>query len=99
MSREQIFQVIKANLSHLEIEYGVERIGLFGSYSKNLQAGDSDIDLIIEFSRPIGFRFIELAEYLEDLLGVPVDILTPAGVEGIRVPEVAAEIRNSVVYV
>jgi predicted nucleotidyltransferase len=54
---------------------------------------------VIEFSRPIGFRFVELAEYLEALLGTPVDILTPEGVAGIRVPQVAAEIQETVVYV
>ncbi len=77
----------------------MEKIGLFGSYSKGTERDDSDIDLVIEFGRPIGFRFMELAEYLEQLLGTPVDILTPAGVDGIRVPQVAAEIQDSVAYV
>ena len=58
-----------------------------------------DIDLVIEFSRPIGFRFFALADYLEKLLGAPVDILTPAGIEGIRVPRVAQEIQETIVYV
>jgi hypothetical protein len=55
--------------------------------------------LLIEFSRPIGFRFVELADYLELLLGAPVDILTPAGVGAIRIPKIAAEIEESVIYV
>ena len=42
---------------------------------------------------------MELAEYLEKLLGAPVDILTPAGVAGIRVPQVMAEIQETVAYV
>lgn len=52
-----------------------------------------------EFSRSIGFRVLELADYLEELFDKPVDILTPAGVEGMRVPQVAADIQDSVAYV
>ncbi len=44
-----------------------------------------------QFSHPIGFFFFTLAEYLEKLLGAPVDILTPARIEEIRVPQVAKE--------
>ena len=42
---------------------------------------------------------MELAEYLETLLGASVDILTPEGMKGIRVPHVAAEIQETVAYV
>ena len=98
-NREQIMKILQDNREHLRTEFGVERIGLFGSYSKGTAQAGSDIDLVIEFAHPIGFRFVELAEYLETLLGAPVDILTPEGVAGIRVPQVAAEIQNSVVYV
>ena len=99
MTREQIIKILHGQLDYLQAEFSVEKIGLFGSYGKGTAREDSDIDLVIEFSRPIGFRFMELAEYLEKLLGAPVDILTPAGVEGIRVPQVAAEIQDSVVYI
>ena len=52
--------------------YAIRRIGLFGSIVSNTHTNDSDIDLFIEFERPIGFKFIELVEYLENLsLGYP----------------------------
>jgi predicted nucleotidyltransferase len=98
-TREQITKSLQENRAYLRSEFGVEKIGLFGSYGKGTADGDSDIDLVIEFARPIGFRFVVLAEYLEKLLGAPVDILTPEGVNGIRVPHVATEIQESVVYV
>ena len=99
MTRELITKILQAQRAYLRAEFGVEKIGLFGSYGKGTANEGSDIDLVIEFAQPIGFRFVELAEYLETLLDAPVDILTPAGVEGIRVPLVASEIRDSVVYV
>ena len=80
-------------------EYGVKRIGLFGSFASGTANEASDIDVIVEFQRPIGFKFIELVDYLERLLGREVDVLTPVGVQGIRVSEVASKITASVVYV
>lgn len=86
-------------MPYLSVEYGVARIGLFGSYAKGLPHGNSDIDLIIEFKKPIGLRFMELIDYLESLLGRRVDVLTPAGLAGIRIKRVAEDINASVVYV
>ncbi len=99
ITKEKITSLLDEKRVYLSTEFGVQRIGLFGSYEKGTAEAGSDIDLVIEFSRPIGFRFFALAEYLEKLLGAPVDILTPAGLDGIRVPRVAQEIQESVVYV
>ena len=59
----------------------------------------ADVDLVIEFQRPIGLRFMELIDYLETLLDRKVDVLTPAGVQGIHVRQVAENISASIVYV
>lgn len=99
MFREEITRILQDDFDHLAAQYGIARIGLFGSYADDTAQKGSDIDLVIEFAQPIGFRFIELAEYLEQLLGKPVDILTPAGLEGIRVPRIAKEVQDTVIYV
>ena len=98
-NKEEITRILKDNYPYLASEYGVKRIGLFGSYSRDIPDENSDIDLIVEFDRPIGFRFAELAEYLENILGKSVDIVTPAGLQGIRIKEVADSIRESTLYV
>lgn len=99
LSQELIIQRLRDKIKYLNIEFGVETIGLFGSVSTGTQIERSDIDLVVEFSRPIGLQFVELAEYLEQLLGVHVDLLTPEGIAGIRNPEIANSIKNSIVYV
>lgn len=100
MSTQEAITILLRNAyPHLATEYGVKRIGLFGSYAKDISSEASDIDLIVEFERPLGFRFIELSEYLEQLLGRKVDILTPAGIKGIRIPHIAQSIKESIVYV
>lgn len=99
LTKEKIKSLLKKELPHLRALFGVKRIGIFGSYSKGVQKEDSDVDLIVEFERPIGLKFFELSEYIENLLGKKVDILTPAGIKSIRVKEVAENIKKSIVYV
>lgn len=83
----------------MDSEYGVKKIGLFGSYARGTPARGSDVDILVEFEKPIGLKFVEFAEYLEELLGTKVDILTPAGIESIRIEKVAGNIMESIVYV
>jgi predicted nucleotidyltransferase len=99
LTKEEITKILQEDFSYLASEYGVKRIGLFGSYAKGMPTDTSDIDIVVEFARPIGFRFAEFAEYLENLLGKSVDILTPAGIQGIRIERIARNIEESTVYV
>jgi len=98
-TQEQILSSIQQQMPYLTAEYGVARIGLFGSFASKTADDDSDIDLLVEFHKPIGFRFMELIDYLEGLFGREVDVLTPAGLQGIRVKRVADNINESIVYV
>lgn len=99
LTREQTIQLLKDNQPYLAAEFGVRRIGLFGSFAAGRPQGSSDVDLVVEFERPIGLRFIQLADYLESLLGRKVDVLTPAGIQNIHVRRVARDITRSIVYV
>ena len=99
LTREKVTEILRENYLYLASEYGVRRIGLFGSYAKDVPTEASDIDIVVEFDRPIGFRFVEFTEYLERLLGKSVDVLTPAGIRGIRVDRIAKSIKENIVYV
>lgn len=98
-NQKTVAKVLKDNCDFLKENYGVKRIGLFGSVVKGQLKKNSDIDILIEFSKPLGFKYIQLVEYLEALLGREVDILTPAGIKSIRVKRVADNIARSIVYV
>ena len=80
-------------------KYQVKRIGLFGSYASGRQRERSDIDLLVEFEHPTFDNFMSLTDHLERLLGRRVDVLTPGGLQGIRIKEVAESIKRSIVYV
>jgi uncharacterized protein len=99
LTQRDVVRILHDEYPHLAAEYGVKRIGLFGSYAHGAPTEASDVDLVVEFERPIGFRFVDLSEYLERVLGKRVDILTPGGIEGIRIQHIAEAIRGSVVYV
>ena len=99
LTRDRIIQLLQSERSYLAKEFGVTTIGLFGSYATGHSVEDSDIDLFVEFDRPLGVRFLELVDYLEQVLGKKVDLITKAGIENIRVGGVAKSISESVVYV
>ena len=99
INKEMIFKTIIQEYPKLKAEFNVQRIGLFGSYSLNQENEESDIDLIIEFSQPIGLKFITLCDYLEQLFDKKVDVLTPEGLKSIRIKSVVDNILNSLEYV
>jgi predicted nucleotidyltransferase len=78
--------------------YTVKKIGLFGSFAKDKQNKNSDIDLIVEFGNPNLDNFMDLVDYLENLFGRKVEVLTPIGVDTIRIKEVAEDIKRSVLH-
>lgn len=99
LTKEQVVELLREQSAYLASEFGIRKIGLFGSFAKGQPSDKSDIDIVVEFERPIGLRFIDLVEYLERLFGRKVDILTPAGVQGIRRKTVTKSIIESIVYV
>ncbi len=74
---EELKGIIKEKKGVLKGDYSVKEIALFGSYVKGEQGEESDLDILVEFSKPIGlFQFIELEEYLSNTLGVKVDLVS-----------------------
>lgn len=79
----------------LNQEFGVSRIGIFGSYVNDEEQKNSDIDLLVEFDRPVNlFEFSRLKSFLSSQLGIQVDLVTPGGLK----PLVKDQILKSVAY-
>jgi predicted nucleotidyltransferase len=73
----EIKQILREQKPFLAQEYGVKVVGVFGSYVRDEQRADSDLDVLIELERPPKISLIglvELEQYLSDLLGVKVDV-------------------------
>jgi predicted nucleotidyltransferase len=77
MKRSQAVHLLRQQRKELSEHYYVKSLSLFGSVARDDARPDSDIDILVEFSQPVGlFHFIELKQRLEDILGCKVDIGT-----------------------
>lgn len=77
MNLDEIVKVLKEHKPLLEHKYHVSTLGIFGSYVRNEQAEDSDLDVLVDFAAPIGlFEFIDLEEELSELLCARVDLVS-----------------------
>lgn len=80
MTRDQALSILRANRAEIE-SFGVRSIALFGSVARDEATADSDIDILVEFKpeERVGiFRFLDLKQYSESILGRSVDLVTRA---------------------
>lgn len=98
LTKTEIMSFLKQNKNKLD-RYTVKRIGLFGSYARDEQKKNSDIDLVVEFKKPTLDNFMDLSSFLESSFEKKVDILTPVGIKSIRIKNVAENIAAGVIYV
>jgi len=75
----QYLQILSQQKQQLLEAYPIKTLGLFGSVVRNDFTPESDIDVIVEFTRPVGMEFIELAEDLENILQRKVDLVSRKG--------------------
>ena len=74
---EEIKRILKENKEVLKKEFKIKEIGIFGSYVHNRQKEESDVDILVEFEEvPSLLKFIHIENYLSELLGVKVDLVT-----------------------
>ena len=94
--KDQIVNLLKQNSQELG-RFGVNRIGIFGSFATGEQNKSSDVDLVVEFNEgQKNFRnFIGTANFTENLLGRKVDLLTPQSLS----PYIAPHIEKDIEYV
>lgn len=76
-------------------DFAVKEIGLFGSHADNTSTEDSDIDIMIELEKPIGWKFFSLELFLEEIFGKKVDLVTKASLK----EQIKPQILKQVLYV
>lgn len=74
MTREIIIEKIREDFPNLKKEFGVQSIGLFGSFSKGLQKEESDIDFLVKLNAPYAKNFFGLWNYLEKKFNRKIDL-------------------------
>ncbi len=93
---DQIRATIHRHSAFLRRAYNVEKIGVFGSVAIGQNTEASDIDVLVDLSKPIGFfKFIELEEFLSKVLGKNVDLVTQKALK----PTIKEDILRELIYV
>jgi predicted nucleotidyltransferase len=90
-----IKSTLKKNKQRLYDSYPIESLAIFGSYSRNEETIESDVDIIVEFNGKIGLRFIDLANELEKLIELKVDLISKNGIK----ERYLESIRKDLIYV
>jgi len=94
LQREEVLEKIQQSKPYLQERFGVATIGLFGSFSRDEQTENSDVDLIVTFDKPIGLDFITLKDYLESLFQRKVDLVTMRALK----PQLKDQILKDVIF-
>ena len=77
MRRDEALAILKSHKQEL-IKFDVKSLAIFGSVARDEAGPESDVDILVEFAKPIGlFEFVRLKIYLENLLQRKVDLVTP----------------------
>jgi predicted nucleotidyltransferase len=90
---KDIKDILKNNKQRLTEKYGISLLAIFGSYSREQQSEDSDIDILVDFQKSIGIEFIDLADELEILLHHRVDLVSRKGIKPQYYQHIEKELR------
>jgi len=92
----EIQQILTEYMPEIREKFKVKSIGIFGSHVRDKQKKGSDIDVLVEFSEPIGlFKFMDLEEYLENIFQAKVDLVSKKALK----PYIGENILSEVVYI
>lgn len=96
MNKEEIRKKIASQLPLLRQKYKVKRLGIFGSVVRNQQRKESDLDMLVEFTSPIGFfDFIRLENFLTKALNQRVDLISKKAIK----PAIKNDVLKETIYV
>jgi hypothetical protein len=95
-TRKEFVVTLGSLKGELESRFHVKSIGIFGSVARNENTETSDLDLIVDFSEPVGmFKFLELRDYLRLALSTDIDLTTPRALK----PAIRQTVERDVLYV
>jgi predicted nucleotidyltransferase len=81
MEKQQVINLLKKIKPRLQENYGIKSLALFGSYSREEQTDKSDIDLLVEHSNPLGFKYLDMIYELDKLFDKEVQVVSKNGIK------------------
>ncbi len=95
MTKNEILNKLSKNKNYIEQHFEVDKIGLFGSYAKDKQTENSDIDIYVEFKHKTFDNLAGLWNYLEELYHKKIDLFHKHKNNN---PEIISNIQKDVIY-
>lgn len=95
ITKEEILRTLAKDKPELQKRFKVSRMALFGSYARGDQQPNSDVDILVDVDPSIGLDFVTLAERIEKILGVSVDLVSSRAVNS----RTMKFIKSELVYV
>lgn len=93
----EICHTLEEHRGELRERFHVKSLALFGSYVRGEKQPESDVDILVEFDMPCGWEIVDLRDYLEEILGIKVDLVTQGALK--RKPLLWESIQKELVYV
>jgi len=94
-SLEKIIQILKQYKPELQKKYPISRLGVFGSYARGEATERSDIDIAVDIIGPMGLNFVAMADEIENLFGIKVDVVPKRSIKS----DYLAYVEKDIVYV
>ena len=89
---EKIVQILQQYKPELQRKYPVSRLGVFGSYARGDATEESDLDIAVDITGPMGLSFVAMANEIEDLFGIKVDVVPKRSIKSDYLPYVEKDI-------
>ena len=94
LTLQYILQTLRTHMPELQKKYPVSKLGVFGSYARGEATENSDIDIAVEISGPMGLSFVAMADEIENLFGIKTDIVPKRSIK----PEYLQYVEKDIVY-
>lgn len=91
-----IRRILARHKPELRARFGVRELAIFGSYARGEATPLSDVDILVALERPLGWEIVDLRDYLEALLGLPVDLLAAGALR--RKPHLWQAVQEDLVH-
>jgi uncharacterized protein len=91
---QTILLKLRQHKPELQRKYPISRLGVFGSYARGEATKDSDIDIAVEITGPMGLSFVAMADEIEDLLGIKTDVVPLRSIK----PQYLPFVEKDIVY-
>lgn len=95
MTKETVIAILKKHKPEMQKKYGLTELALFGSFSRNEQTENSDVDLMVDFAKTPGLNYFDMLYEFDDLFEAEVQVISKKAIK----PKYYKAIEQDLIYV